>query len=207
MPFPRIKLILLFRNSRIYSIKRSKTIKFVLFAFCLYRAAAASIAAQTTANKSTRKIPPPLLRSRTLPAIIVPGISILHTQLNPSRLAVGKYYPFSCLDPFFLDRHGQQLQQREIFQTISRIRPSVGFKKLKIKISQFCPCNQSQCRKRTRQTEHLTQLLILSCVAYHQQVQSFVTDFYYFIASSPLDLCWNQFPFPKIFIASKSSQL
>lgn len=61
------------------------------FLSSLCRAAAAAVAAQTATGKSTRKIPPPLLRSRTLPAIIVPGISILHTQLNPSRLAVGKY--------------------------------------------------------------------------------------------------------------------
>lgn len=62
-----------------------------IFFPCLFRAAAAAIAAQTaTERKNSRKIPPPLLRSRTLPAIIVPGISILHTQLNPSRLAVGE---------------------------------------------------------------------------------------------------------------------
>lgn len=63
---------------------------FRLFNLFRFRAAAAAIAAQTATVKNSRKIPPPLLRSRTLPAIIVPGISILHTQLNPSRLAVGK---------------------------------------------------------------------------------------------------------------------
>nr|XP_032518671.1 uncharacterized protein LOC116771083 isoform X1 [Danaus plexippus plexippus] len=32
-----------------------------------------------------RKAPPPLLRSRTLPAIIAPGFSILHAQIDPQR--------------------------------------------------------------------------------------------------------------------------
>lgn len=51
--------------------------------------AAAALAAQTGAG--TRKGPPPLLRSRTLPAIIVPGISILNAQLDPSRLTPSNY--------------------------------------------------------------------------------------------------------------------
>jgi len=33
-------------------------------------------------NTGSRKIPPPLLRSRTLPAIVVPGINILQAQLK-----------------------------------------------------------------------------------------------------------------------------
>ncbi|GAB0088268.1 hypothetical protein DMENIID0001_026620 [Sergentomyia squamirostris] len=48
--------------------------------------AAAALAAQTCGGKSSRGRPAPLLRSRTLPAIIVPGISILHTQIDPNRL-------------------------------------------------------------------------------------------------------------------------
>lgn len=57
--------------------------------FFIYRAAAAAIAAQT--GIGSRKGPPPLLRSRTLPAIIVPGISILNAQLDQSRLAPGNF--------------------------------------------------------------------------------------------------------------------
>lgn len=33
--------------------------------------------------------PPPLLRSSTLPAIIVPGLSILHAQIGPNSSANG----------------------------------------------------------------------------------------------------------------------
>lgn len=51
--------------------------------------AAAALAAHT--GTGTRRGPPPLLRSRTLPAIIVPGISILNAQLDPSRLTPGNY--------------------------------------------------------------------------------------------------------------------
>lgn len=36
--------------------------------------------------------PPPLLRSRTLPAIIVPGISILQAQIDPPKAVTGMFY-------------------------------------------------------------------------------------------------------------------
>lgn len=35
--------------------------------------------------------PPPLLRSSTLPAIIVPGLNILHAQIGPSPTPNGIY--------------------------------------------------------------------------------------------------------------------
>lgn len=69
---------------------RHHNINFTLFHG---RAAAAAVAAQTSTGKCCAyKTPPPLLRSRTLPAIIVPGISILQTQLNPSRQPIGGMY-------------------------------------------------------------------------------------------------------------------
>lgn len=49
--------------------------------------AAAALAANT--NAGDRKGPPPLLRSRTLPSIIVPGIAILQNQIDSSRLVPG----------------------------------------------------------------------------------------------------------------------
>ncbi|CAH2106143.1 unnamed protein product [Euphydryas editha] len=45
-------------------------------------AAAAAAAAEAFVG---RRGPPPLLRSRTLPAIIAPGFSILHAQIDPQR--------------------------------------------------------------------------------------------------------------------------
>ncbi|XP_073945579.1 uncharacterized protein isoform X3 [Choristoneura fumiferana] len=47
--------------------------------------AAAAAAAAADALGSCRRAPPPLLRSRTLPAIVVPGLSILHAQIDPAR--------------------------------------------------------------------------------------------------------------------------
>lgn len=60
--------------------------------FYIFRAAqqfAAAFAGQSGSTKATKGRPAPLLRSRTLPAIIVPGISILQTQIDPSRLSTG----------------------------------------------------------------------------------------------------------------------
>lgn len=59
--------------------------------FFYYRAAQAAAALSSQTSGGSRKIPPPLLRSRTLPAIIVPGISILHTQLDPTRYSAGNF--------------------------------------------------------------------------------------------------------------------
>ncbi|XP_045448894.1 uncharacterized protein LOC123657385 [Melitaea cinxia] len=47
-----------------------------------HAAAAAAAAAEAFVS---RRGPPPLLRSRTLPAIIAPGFSILHAQIDPQR--------------------------------------------------------------------------------------------------------------------------
>lgn len=67
------------------------------------RAAAAAVAAHTSTGKCcAHRTPPPLLRSRTLPAIIVPGISILQTQLNPSRQPVGGMYPSNLVPALLL---------------------------------------------------------------------------------------------------------
>ncbi|XP_055383504.1 phosphatidylinositol 3-kinase 2-like [Condylostylus longicornis] len=65
------------------------------------QAAAAAFNSQTTSSRSG---PPPLLRSRTLPAIVVPGISILHAQIDSSRLSTGEstssaYGPRLSLQP------------------------------------------------------------------------------------------------------------
>ncbi|CAH2036968.1 unnamed protein product, partial [Iphiclides podalirius] len=49
------------------------------------RAAAAAAAAAEALGGGGRRGPPPLLRSRTLPAIIAPGFSILHAQIDPQR--------------------------------------------------------------------------------------------------------------------------
>lgn len=71
--------------------------KYFHLPFCYYTSraaqAAAALAAQTCGGKSSRGRPAPLLRSRTLPAIIVPGISILHTQIDPNRLNTGELIP------------------------------------------------------------------------------------------------------------------
>ncbi|XP_026324969.1 uncharacterized protein LOC113233949 [Hyposmocoma kahamanoa] len=48
-------------------------------------AAAAAAAAAEALGSGVRRAPPPLLRSRTLPAIIAPGFSILHAQIDPQR--------------------------------------------------------------------------------------------------------------------------
>ncbi|RVE50019.1 hypothetical protein evm_005372 [Chilo suppressalis] len=48
-------------------------------------AAAAAAAAAEALGGGGRRAPPPLLRSRTLPAIIAPGFSILHAQIDPQR--------------------------------------------------------------------------------------------------------------------------
>lgn len=53
------------------------------------QAAAAAVAAQAGSG-STRKLPPPFLRSQTLPTIILPSMAILNAQLDPSRLTPGK---------------------------------------------------------------------------------------------------------------------
>ncbi|KAG8303212.1 hypothetical protein J6590_016187 [Homalodisca vitripennis] len=54
----------------------------------IYRAAEAAAAAAAAAAPGIRA-PPPLLRSRTLPAIVVPGISILQAQID-SRTKEGE---------------------------------------------------------------------------------------------------------------------
>ncbi|XP_061712993.1 uncharacterized protein LOC133521894 [Cydia pomonella] len=46
---------------------------------------AAAAAAAAEALGACRRAPPPLLRSRTLPAIVVPGLSILHAQIDPAK--------------------------------------------------------------------------------------------------------------------------
>ncbi|KAG7302909.1 hypothetical protein JYU34_012896 [Plutella xylostella] len=48
-------------------------------------AVAAAAAAAETLGGGARRAPPPLLRSRTLPAIVVPGLSILHAQIDPQK--------------------------------------------------------------------------------------------------------------------------
>ncbi|KAJ0177383.1 hypothetical protein K1T71_007392 [Dendrolimus kikuchii] len=48
-------------------------------------AAAAAAAEALGGGGGGRRMPPPLLRSRTLPAIIAPGFSILHAQIDPQR--------------------------------------------------------------------------------------------------------------------------
>ncbi|KAJ8729925.1 hypothetical protein PYW07_016963 [Mythimna separata] len=55
----------------------------------VYAAAAAAAAAEALGGGG-RRAPPPLLRSRTLPAIIAPGFSILHAQIDPQRTNNGK---------------------------------------------------------------------------------------------------------------------
>ncbi|KAJ8728331.1 hypothetical protein PYW08_016716 [Mythimna loreyi] len=52
---------------------------------CCCSAAAAAAAAAEALGGGGRRAPPPLLRSRTLPAIIAPGFSILHAQIDPQR--------------------------------------------------------------------------------------------------------------------------
>lgn len=54
-------------------------------------AAAASVAAQTgQPGSGSRKLPPPFLRSQTLPTIILPSMAILSAQLDQTRLTPGK---------------------------------------------------------------------------------------------------------------------
>lgn len=57
--------------------------------FSIYRAAQQAAALAANTNAGDRKGPPPLLRSRTLPSIIVPGIAILQNQIDSSRLVPG----------------------------------------------------------------------------------------------------------------------
>jgi len=57
-------------------------------------AAIASSAGIATVEADTSKTKPPLLRSRTLPAIIVPGINILQAQIEARY---GKGRKFSAL--------------------------------------------------------------------------------------------------------------
>lgn len=59
------------------------------FPFCFHRAAQQAAALAASTNAGDRKGPPPLLRSRTLPSIIVPGIAILQNQIDSSRLGPG----------------------------------------------------------------------------------------------------------------------
>ncbi|KAF9823324.1 hypothetical protein SFRURICE_019133 [Spodoptera frugiperda] len=61
---------------------------------CACVAAAAAAAAAEALGGGGRRAPPPLLRSRTLPAIIAPGFSILHAQIDPQRTNV-KYLQFN----------------------------------------------------------------------------------------------------------------
>lgn len=60
-------------------------IEFYLFDF---RAAAAALAAQTGTGRSSRKIVPPLLRSKTLPAIITPASVVC--RVAKKGLLIGK---------------------------------------------------------------------------------------------------------------------
>ncbi|CAB3229782.1 unnamed protein product [Arctia plantaginis] len=61
--------------------------KSLIFTRTMRTAAAAAAAAAEALGGSGggRRMPPPLLRSRTLPAIIAPGFSILHAQIDPQR--------------------------------------------------------------------------------------------------------------------------
>lgn len=60
------------------------------YKFCLFdfRAAAAALAAQTGTGRSSRKIIPPLLRSKTLPAIITPASVVC--KVAKKGLLIGK---------------------------------------------------------------------------------------------------------------------
>jgi len=42
----------------------------------------------------SRKLPPPLLRSRTLPAIIVPGLPVVSLHTDKQTFQLGAYYTF-----------------------------------------------------------------------------------------------------------------
>lgn len=55
-----------------------------------YRAAAAALAAQTGTGRSSRRIVPPLLRSKTLPAIITPASVVC--KVAKKGLLIGKYF-------------------------------------------------------------------------------------------------------------------
>ncbi|KAF0763811.1 Uncharacterized protein FWK35_00037685, partial [Aphis craccivora] len=48
--------------------------------------------------------PPPLLRSSTLPAIIVPGLNILHAQIGPNSTPNGIVYHYYSLRHRYHDR-------------------------------------------------------------------------------------------------------
>ncbi|CAK1552721.1 unnamed protein product [Leptosia nina] len=54
-------------------------------------AAAAATAAAAAVGRGARGGPPPLLRSRTLPAIVAPPLSILHAQIDPPRARAGQF--------------------------------------------------------------------------------------------------------------------
>lgn len=54
-----------------------------------FRAAAAALAAQTGTGRSSRKIVPPLLRSKTLPAIITPASVVC--RVAKKGLLIGKF--------------------------------------------------------------------------------------------------------------------
>lgn len=51
--------------------------------------------------------PPPLLRSSTLPAIIVPGLNILHAQIGPNSTPNGIVQNFLLKSRWFLRRDPQ----------------------------------------------------------------------------------------------------
>lgn len=73
--------------------------------FLIYRAAQQAAALAANTNAGDRKGPPPLLRSRTLPSIIVPGIAILQNQIDSSRLVPGMIVKsfFCCFFELFLN--------------------------------------------------------------------------------------------------------
>lgn len=59
---------------------------------CFFRAAAAALAAQTGGGRSSRKMVPPLLRSKTLPAIITPASVVC--KVAKKGLLIGKLVIF-----------------------------------------------------------------------------------------------------------------
>lgn len=67
-----------------------KCIEYILFVCCDFRAAAAALAAQTGTGRSSRKIAPPLLRSKTLPAIITPASVVC--KVAKKGLLIGKLH-------------------------------------------------------------------------------------------------------------------
>ncbi|CAB3224418.1 unnamed protein product [Arctia plantaginis] len=73
----------------------------------LNAAAAAAAAAEALGGSGGgRRMPPPLLRSRTLPAIIAPGFSILHAQIDPQRTN-GQRRLLDHASGFFSDTNGE----------------------------------------------------------------------------------------------------